>query len=91
MIINETLVTGSTSLTKVSGGAPAVLFAVRVGGTANLVGTIIIGDGSTTRETIPAASTPGTAREHYGALFPNGVSITLSNAGDAAIVIWGAA
>lgn len=91
MIVNETIVTGSTSAQKVSQGSPAVLFAVRVGGTANLVGTVTIADGTTTKETLAATTAIGVQREHYGALFPSGVTITLSNAGDTAIVIWGPA
>ena len=82
----------STTAQEVSQRQSAVLFAVRVGGTANLVGTITLAESSTgnVKETIPAAATPGTAREHYGATF-SGIRVTLSNVADTAIVIWGSA
>jgi len=93
MALTETIITGSTAVQEVSQRAPAVLYAVRVGGTANLVGTITVGESLpsvTTKETIPIGATPGTQREHYGAVI-NGLRVTLSNAGDTAIVIWGPA
>ena len=92
MIITETIITGSTAAQEVSQRSSAVLFAVRVGGTANLAGTITLAETSTgnVKETIPIAAVPGTVREHYGATF-SGIRVTLSNAADTAIVIWGAA
>lgn len=93
MALTETIITGSTAAQEVSQRAPAVLYAVRVGGTANLVGTITLSESLpavTVKETIPAAATPGTEREHFGAVI-NGLRITLSNAADTAIVIWGPA
>jgi hypothetical protein len=93
MALTETTITGSTAAQNLSQGAPAVLYAVRVGGTANLAGTITLSETQpsvTVKETIPIAATPGTQREHYGAVI-NGLRITLSNAADTAIVIWGPA
>lgn len=90
-IVTETLVTGGTAAVLVSQNAPCALYAVRVGGTANLAGTVTIANGTTTRETIPIGAVPGTERQHFKAIFPDGLRITLSNAGDTAIVIWEAA
>lgn len=85
------IVTGSTANQLLGQRAPSQVAAVRVGGTANLVGTITVRNGATVIDTIPAASTPGTSREYYGVVFGSGLAVQLSNAGDTAVVIWGPA
>lgn len=68
------------------------LRAVRVGGTANLTGTIIAKVGGVSLDTIPAASTPGTERNYHDISAAGdasaGVKINMSNAGDTAIVFY---
>ena len=91
MSFRPVILTGATTNNLVSAGQPASVAAVRVGGTANLVGTITIRNGGTVIETIPAASTPGASREFYGAEFSAGLAVQLSNAGDTAIILWGPA
>lgn len=63
---------------------------VRVGGTANLTGTVIIKRGTTTLETIPSAATPGTERAFAGLRFGSAafdiLRITMAQAADTVLV-----
>lgn len=90
-IIKTTLVTGATGDTFVSLGTTAVLYSVRVAGTAVLVGAVQVKNGTTVQETLAAASAIGLDRPYYGALFDQGIRINLANAGDTVQVIWGPA
>ena len=84
---NYNLVTGATGDQTVTASAALVKF-VRVGGTANLVTAVIVKDGATTVETLPAASTPGTQRDYDGIKFNSGIKINLATASDTILVIW---
>lgn len=91
MSLKASIVTGSTANQLLGQKAPSQVAAVRVGGTANLTGTITVRNGTTVIDTIPAASTPGTTREYFGVVFESGLAVQLSNSGDTAVVIWGPA
>lgn len=64
---------------------------VRVGGVANLVGTIQVKQGTTVIETIPVGAVPGTERDFDDLAFDvntGQLQINLTNAGDTALVFY---
>ena len=71
---------------------PCFLRQVRVGGAANLAGTVQIKRGSTVLETLPIGATPGTKREYVDTKFDGNtglLNISPSNAGDTVVAIFG--
>lgn len=77
-------VTGDQDLSRLN------LRAVRVGGTANLIGAVVVKVGGVTLETLPIATTPGTERLYHDVSAPgdaaSGVVINMANAGDTVLV-----
>lgn len=67
------------------------LRAVRVGGTANLVGAVVVKQGATVLDTLAIAVVPGTERLYHDTSFNSDqgkLVINMANAGDTVLVFY---